>query len=348
MNKRVFRTAAVTSLHIHLISVLSGLLGTAIAFLLRYLNVLTIERIWLAPMISVLSSFLLGSILTMTAGKKFVRFVEKINNALRRISNGDYDVTLEETPPIQEIREILHNFNTMTQELKNTEILRNDFVQNVSHEFKTPLAAIEGYAALLQQPDLNEEQRQIYTNQIIASTRRLNGLSENILLLSRLEHQDAPLQKETFSLDEQLRESILLLEPIWNKKNISLTVDLEDCSFTGNQELLAQVWQNIFGNAVKFTPSGGAIAVTLYRRKGDVTVVVADNGPGMTEEEKKRAFEKFYQADRSHTSTGNGLGLALAKRIIDLHGGTIEIHSQYGSGSFFTVRIPFCEMEENT
>lgn len=340
MNNRTFRTAVVASLVIHCITFLTGILGTALGLLFGYWGWISMERIWVIPLIPVLTSLALGTVLSMTAGKRFVRFIELVNEALKQITRGNYDITLEETSPAQEIREIIGNFNIMTRELKNTEILRSDFVQNVSHEFKTPLAAIEGYAALLQQPGLTEENRQKYTEKIITATRRLNGLSENILLLSRLDQQDELLQTELFSLDEQLRECILLAEPIWNRKNLELTVDLEDCTFRGNRELMAQVWQNIFGNAVKFTPEGNRIGVALTVDTTGVTVVFSDSGPGMNEEEMTRAFEKFYQGDRSHTDSGNGLGLALAKRIVDLHGGAITIQSAPGSGTTFRITLP--------
>lgn len=340
MKNRALRTTAITALSIYLVTFLTGVLGTALALLLGHWGFLSLDRLWVVPLIPILTSLLLGTVMTHTAGRRFVRFIERVNTALKQIAQGNYDVTLDETPPAQEIREIISNFNVMTRELKSTEILRHDFIQNVSHEFKTPLAAIEGYASLLQQPGLTEAQRRIYTDQIITSTRRLNSLSENILLLSRLEQQELTLDREYFSLDEQLRESILLTEPIWSQKGIELAVDLEDCTFNGSRELLAQVWQNIFGNAVKFTPEGGVISVSLQQQPDLVTVRFADNGPGMTGEEQARAFEKFYQADRSRSSSGNGLGLSLAKRIVDLHGGTIEIQSQPNHGSAFIIQIP--------
>ena len=340
MKNKVLRTTAITALTIYLISFLTGVLGTALAFLLSHLGILTLDRLWVIPLLPIVTCVLLGTLLSQTAGRRFVRFVERLNEALKQIANGNYEITLEGTPPVQEIREIISNFNVMTRELSATEMLRSDFIENVSHEFKTPLAAIEGYAALLQQPDLTEENRREYTDKIIAATRRLNGLSENILLLSRLEHQESLPETESFSLDEQIRENILLTEPIWSKKGIELTVDLEDCTFQGNRELLAQVWQNIFGNAVKFAPAGGVISVSLCCSHDRIAVRFSDNGPGMTEEERKRAFEKFYQADRSRSSSGNGLGLTLAKRIVDLHGGNIEIKSQPNHGSEFIILLP--------
>lgn len=340
MKHKPFRTMVITALTIYLVTFLTGALGTALAFLMGHWGILTLERLWLVPLLPVLTSLLLGTVLSQTVGRKFVRFVQRVNGALKQIARGNYGVTLEETPPAQEIREIIRNFNAMAGELAATEMLRSDFVENVSHEFKTPLAAIEGYATLLQQPGLTGEKRREYTDKIITATRRLNGLSENILLLSRLEQQESLLRTEAFSLDEQLRECILLMEPIWSEKAIDLLVDLEDCTFTGNRELLAQVWQNIFGNAVKFTPARGTISVSLGQDPGQITIRFSDNGPGMTEAEQKRAFEKFYQADRSRSSPGNGLGLALAKRIIDLHGGAVTVESAPGKGSEFTVTLP--------
>lgn len=340
MTNRSVHTAMATSLFIHCITMVSCILGTVIALVLSYLGWLAPNWLWLIPLISQTTSLLLGSLLTVTVGRRIVGFVDRINQALHQIAKGNYDVTLEDKPPVQELREIIDNFNTMTRELKQTELLRSDFVTNVSHEFKTPLAAIEGYATLLQQPHVTDDARTRYAEKIVVSARRLNGLCMNILLLSRLDHETAPVSMGDFSLDEQLRECILQQAPVWNDKQITVAAELEPCVCTGNQELLAQVWQNIFGNAVKFTPAGGAVSVTLETTGNKVRVTVTDNGPGMTEEVCQRAFEKFYQGDRSRAVQGNGLGLALAKQIVDLHGGTIEITSHPGAGSSFAVTIP--------
>lgn len=340
MNNRALRSTLATSLFIHCITFLSGIVNVAIAFFLGRLGILSLERLWLTPLIPILGSILLGTVLTFTIGKNIVRFVKNVNSALHHIAKGNYEIELTEKPPVQELREIIQNFNTMAKELAGTEIMRNDFVENVSHEFKTPLTAIEGYATLLQQKNLSEEKRQEYTQKILASTRRLNSLTGNILLLSRLEKQELEIQKETYSLDEQLRECLLLLEPDWTAKELELDIQLDDCICTANPALMAHVWQNILGNAIKFSPIGGTVCIRLERHNTEISVSITDQGPGMTEDIKKRIFEKFYQGDDSRSTKGNGLGLALAKRIIDLHSGTILVDSQPNHGSVFTVTLP--------
>ena len=228
----------------------------------------------------------------------------------------------------------------MTRELARTEILRNDFVENVSHEFKTPLAAIEGYVTLLQKKDLTEEKRQEYTEKILNNTQRLSRLSGNILLLSRLENRESEIQTEDFELDEQIRQVLLYMENEWSAKNIELDLDLEECTYRGNRDLIANVWRNLLDNAIKFSPDGGAVRVQLHQREDRVLITVEDEGPGISEEDRSRIFEKFYQADRSRSGSGNGLGLALVRRIVTLHGGDVTVESEPGRGALFTVDLP--------
>lgn len=343
MGNRSIRTAVVFSVTVYIIIFISGVLGTIIGITLFHSGLLSMKRIWLVPLIPFVTSIALGTLLSLTIGKKSVRVVERTNNAIQQVAKGNFDVVLNEKTPIVEFREIAQNFNAMTRELAGTEILRNDFVENVSHEFKTPLTAIEGYATLLQQKNLTEEKRIEYTQKILLSTRRLSSLTGNILLLSRLENQEIAVKKECYCLDEQLREIILLLEPSWSSKQLALDIDLADCSCTANHELMAQVWQNLIGNAIKFTQEKGTIKVLLYRKANSVIVSIADNGPGMSEEVMARIFEKFYQGDTSRSVSGNGLGLSLVKRIIDLHGGSITVQSQSGQGAAFTVVLPYSE-----
>lgn len=204
------------------------------------------------------------------------------------------------------------------------ETLRNDFIVNVSHEFKTPIAAIEGYATLMQDQELSPEERADYSRLIIESTRQLSSLSSNILKLSKLENQEIVGGKKEFALDEQLRQALLLLEAQWNDKGINLELTLEPVVYYGNEELLMQVWLNLLSNAIKFTDNGGEVAVSLLSAEDAVTVRIADSGTGMTEEVMKRIFEKFYQGDKSRSAEGNGLGLPLVRRIVELSGGVYQ------------------------
>lgn len=258
----------------------------------------------------------------------------------KEIAKGNFDVKIDENVLSSELKDMAQSFNIMAKELSGTEMMRNDFVENVSHEFKTPLSAIEGYATLLQKKDLSNEKRIDYTKKILYNTKRLSTLTGDILLLSRLENQELGIEKKIFCLDEQLREIILSQEENWSAKNIALEIELESVDFYGNKELLAHVWQNIFGNAIKFSPEFGIININLKKSDNYVSVNIKDNGLGMNSETKKRIFEKFYQGDSSRSSKGNGLGLTLAKRVTDLHHGKIEVVSEEGKGSEFSVILP--------
>ncbi len=228
----------------------------------------------------------------------------------------------------------------MAAELAATEILQTDFVSNVSHEFKTPITAIEGYATLLHGDEHLTAEQSEYAHKILFNTRRLSGLVGNILLLSKLDNQSIPSRREKYRLDEQLRQAIVSLEPKWTEKNIDFDAELEDVTYSGNEQLLFHVWLNLLDNAVKFSPAGGCITVRLGAGKEGVTVTIADQGAGISEDERKRIFDKFYQADSSHKDEGNGLGLALVSRIVAIHGGAIAVENNNGAGCTFTVSLP--------
>lgn len=284
-------------------------------------------------------SILVGTLVSRIISRNQIKTVVDISNATKEVIKGNFDITLDENIRAAEIRTMIQNFNVMIKELGNTELFRNDFIENVSHEFKTPLSAIEGYATLLQKKDISEKKQIEYTNKILFNTKRLSSLAGNILLLSRLENQENEIKREKYSLDEQIREIILLLETEWTNKNIDLDIDLESIDYYGNRELLAQVWLNILGNAIKFVETNGTIRVLLYKSKNSVIVSVEDNGMGMSPEVMQRIYEKFYQGDRSHSTSGNGLGLALVKRIVDLHQGNIQVSSEEREGTIFLVEL---------
>lgn len=285
------------------------------------------------------TNIIISTLLARIGGKKLLESISMLNEATKEVAKGNFKVKISEDIRAVELQEMAHNFNIMVEELSNTETFRGDFISNVSHEFKTPISAIEGYATLLQNKSISEDERDDYIRKILFNTRRISTLTGNILQLSHLENQEILPQKKNYSLDEQLRNVILLFETQWSDKNINLDIDLDRITFYGNEEFLAQVWSNIFGNAVKFTPNNGDIRVTLIEKENFVTVTISDNGPGMNEEVLKRIFEKFYQGDKSHSSEGNGLGLALAKRIVDLFNGTIEVSSNKGKGTTFIVKL---------
>lgn len=271
------------------------------------------------------------------------RPAKRILDATRRITAGDLGVQIEPVgakADIYSFDAIIYNLNKMTRELGSIETLRSDFVANVSHELKTPLAVISNYATMLQSPELTEAERMEYANAIHHASRNLADLVTNILKLNKLENQQIFPETEEFDLAAQLCECLLNFEDIWEKKDIQLDVDMpETVVIKADPELLALVWNNLLSNAMKFTPEGGAVRVSLTREEELAVITVSDTGCGMTAEQGKHIFEKFYQTDPSHATRGNGLGLALVKRVVDITGSSITVQSTPGKGSTFTVRL---------
>lgn len=241
------------------------------------------------------------------------------------------------------MRDIAKKFNAMAHDLSNIETLRGDFVANVSHEFKTPLSSIEGYATLLQNPSLSDDRRDYYIQKILDNSRKLSELSSNILLLSKLENQEMVIGVSEFRLDEQIRRSILMLEDKWTKKQIEFDMDLPIQLYRGSEGLLERVWINLIDNAIKHSDAGGVIRIDIAKSDFGISISVADSGDGMSDEIKKHIFEKFYQGDLSRREEGNGLGLSLVKRIIELCGGDIRVESAPGCGATFIVDLPLSD-----
>ena len=238
------------------------------------------------------------------------------------------------------IREMYGDFNAMAKELAGVETLRSDFVSNVSHEFKTPLAAIEGYATLLQNKNLSSDKAREYLEKIISNAHKLSVLTGNILNLSKLENQNNVPNRKPFDLSEQIRKTILMLESAWEEKNISFDLSLPDIQYSGDAGMLFHVWYNLIGNAIKFSEKNSAIRIDLRTAENKVYVTIEDHGCGIDEKILPHIFEKFYQGDTSHSADGNGLGLALVKRIVILCGGEILVKSEKNKGSEFTVVLP--------
>lgn len=263
--------------------------------------------------------------------------MEQISKASRKVAKGDYSVQLEYNGSIEEFRNTVDNFNKMIRELGSVEMIRNDFIANVSHEFKTPLSSINGYVMLLQDPELTEEERNEYIQKTFFNIEKLNDLTENILRLSKLENQNCLPEPVSYRLDEQIREAIVLLEPKWSKKHLALDLDLQNTVYSGQQALMLQVWINLIGNAIKFSDVNDEISVKLSVFDDKIKVIVSDNGIGMSSETQSHIFDKFYQGDTSRRSQGNGLGLALCKEILNRCGGRIYVTSELGNGSTFMV-----------
>jgi signal transduction histidine kinase len=269
--------------------------------------------------------------------------VKQIMDALDQVMQGDFTVRIahvKEFAGETGFNEVINAINKMTAELEGTETLRTDFIANVSHELKTPLAVMANLSTMLQQPGLSDAERMAYAKDISHSARRLAALITNILKLNKLENQQIFPQPQEFDLGEQLCECLLGFEDAWEKKNLEIETDIQDdVRIKSDSELLSLVWNNLISNAVKFTPEGGTVGVTLKADEKKVSVSVRNTGCGMTAETGKHIFEKFYQGDTSHATQGNGLGLALVKRVVDILGGEIAVQSVYGQGSTFTVSI---------
>ena len=271
--------------------------------------------------------------------KLFFDPIKQLQHGMEKIADGKFDTRLETPSSSKEMQEVFAGFNMMAHELSSTEILQTDFVSNVSHEFKTPINAIEGYSTLLQGCDNLDEDQQQYVEKILFNTKRLSTLVSNILLLSKIENQTIQTHKETYGLDEQVREAIVALESAWEQKNIDFDVDLEDLEYFGSENAVYHVWSNIIGNAIKFSPQDGRIKIRLYKKESKIIFVIEDEGPGLSDEAQKHIFDKFYQADTSHKEEGNGLGLALVKRILMVENGEIRAENLPLKGARFTVTL---------
>ena len=270
------------------------------------------------------------------------RPVKLITQATERIMQGDFSVRVRPMhgAGMEGFNQIGMAINAMAKELSGTETLRTDFIANVSHELKTPLAVMGNYATMLQRPGITEEERCEYAKAISEATRKLAQLITNILKLNKLENQQIFPQPKEFDLGEQLCECLLGFEDAWEAKGLEIETDLEDdVRIKSDPELLSLVWNNLISNAVKFTPDGGTIGLSLKTEGGSVVVQVRDTGCGMKPEVGQHIFEKFYQGDTSHATQGNGLGLALVKRVVDILNGEIGVQSVYGEGSTFTVKF---------
>lgn len=313
------------------------LIALGLATLLFYLT--DIDSIFIIFLIALVFCLIIGGVVTMFFSKWFFNPIKKLRNAMGKVADGDFSVRLQTKSSSKEIQEVYSGFNLMAHELTSTEILQSDFVSNVSHEFKTPINAIEGYTTLLQGCDDLDEEHQQYVEKILFNTKRLSTLVGNILLLSKIENQAIQTHQTTFRLDEQIRQSIVALESAWTAKDIELDVDLEDITYIGSETLMHHVWDNLIGNAIKFNPRFGLLKVSLKKEGKDIIFTVTDSGPGLSDEAMKHLFDKFYQGDTARKEEGNGLGLALVKRILVIVDGEISAENLTGGGCSFTVKL---------
>ena len=317
---------------------LSILVGVGLILVLNRLFGVTLSIpsvIWV-----LVASSAVAGIIALLLNHRILRPIRNLGSAMNRVAGGDFKLRIDSTSRSGDIQQLYKDFNVMVSELEKTEVLQSDFVSNVSHEFKTPINAIEGYTMLLQGTGEGTPEQREYVEKILHNTRRLSSLIGDILLLSKVENQTIAREETEFRLDEQVRQSILSLEPQWSEKETDFDVELEEISYRGDERLLLHVWNNLIGNAVKFNPPNAAVRLRLSRSDGGVIFTVEDEGPGIPPEAQKHIFDKFYQGDSSHREEGNGLGLALVKRILNVCGGEIAQENLPGRGCRFTVRLP--------
>lgn len=288
----------------------------------------------------------ISTILTSLSLKKMLTPINQLNDATKKIAAGDFDIELA-TEREDEIGELTNNFNTMAKELKTNENFQREFINNVSHEIKTPFSSIEGFAKLLKDKNLTEEEREEYANIIIEESERVTSISSKMLKLSKLQNQNFIANKTEFNISEQIRKCIAVLEPKWREKNLQINVSLKEEYFLGDEDLIFQVWMNIIENAIKFSKQDGAIDIKVSEDDEETVVRIKDYGIGMDEAEKEKVFDRFYQIDKSHSQNGAGLGLSIVKRIIELSEGTIFVESEKEKGATFIIKLPKWKDESN-
>ncbi len=290
---------------------------------------------------TVIASTIIASIGAAILTKWMLRPLGEIIDATEHITKGDFKVRIQETyTDKSDFGRLQRSFNHMTHELDSIEMFRKDFINNFSHEFKTPIVSLRGFAHQLQAGGLTPEEEREYIRIIAAESDRLSNMATNILLLSKLENQAIVTDRTEFYLDEQIRTCILLLEKQWVDGKIELNIELDEVKYCFNEDMLSHVWVNLLSNAFKFTPPGGTVSCLLRADEECVTVVISDTGKGMSAEEVTHIFEKFYQGDPSHTGKGNGIGLTIVRRILELCGGQIHVYSVPEGGSSFRVTLP--------
>jgi len=287
-------------------------------------------------------SNIIGLVVSYFAGKIPLRPLELAIDRINQLADGDFKVRLEYEEPFsrhRDFRNLSGSFNKLAEELDSTEMLRSDFINNFSHEFKTPIVSITGFAKLLKRGNLTEPQKLEYLDIIEKESLRLSNMATNVLNLTRVENQTILTDTSTFNLSEQLRDCILLLVDKWEEKNLEIRADFSEYEITANQELLKQVWVNLIDNAVKFSPENGIVEFTIRQQKGILSVSILNSGETIPPEKLNRIFNKFYQADESHATFGNGIGLAIVKKVIELHGGEVSVRSE-NNITMFTVELP--------
>lgn len=317
--------------------------GVVIVAIILSLNINILDMLKEKPFISIfiliVTEVLVGIIMTIAIGNPIIKIMDELEKILKEITKGNYKVRLKDTKYLKEMNK---NFNKMVAELDSVEILRSDFINNFSHELKTPLVSIKGYAEELKRSDLTKEERDKYLDIIITEANRLTSLSTNILNLSKIEKQEILTDTKKVNIGESVRQVVLMELKKIEKKNISLDLEIDDCYSLANEGMIEQVFINIIENSIKFTDDNGKISIKVYEDKDLIKVKIKDNGRGIAKENLDHIFDKFYTTKDKNNNIGNGLGLALTKKIIDLHSGKIEVNSEKNKYSEFVITLKKC------
>lgn len=308
-------------------------------FYFKFHTLVPLPEFWRPVPQLIIASAIVGTFLAAAISRVTLKPIGQLISAINELASGNFKVRIHLSGP-SDIEKLNDSFNRMAEELGNTEMLRSDFINNFSHEFKTPIVSLRGFAKLLKSPDLTQEERDEYLDIIINESNRLSQLSTNVLNLSKIENLSIVTDNEVFDLTEQIRQSILLLEPKWEKKGVEMIIELEEITYCANKQLLNQVWINLIDNAIKFTLEKTKVKIKLYQTDTTVIFKILDNGYGMDEETKSHIFDRFYQGDSSHAMEGNGIGLTIVQKIISLYHGEIQVNSEEGIGTAFIVTLP--------
>lgn len=334
------------SLLVFVVLLAAILLATAAVYVLVYFGVIggMDADLNLALVVLLMSaiSIVIGTVLSFFFSKVPLKPINELINKMNRLAAGDFRVRLEFRAPLDNhptFREISTSFNRMAEELEQTELLRSDFINNFSHEFKTPIVSIAGFAKLLYKGNLPEEQKRQYLRSIEEEAMRLSDMATNVLNLTKVENQTILTETTRFNLSEQIRSAVLLLEGKWSRKDIELSLEFDEYEIEANEELLKQIWINLIDNAVKFTPQAGTVSVQIAQDINTISVSVGNTGSEIPAEKMEKIFHKFYQAEESHSAAGNGVGLAIVKKITELHKGAVAVESG-GGVTTFTVVLP--------
>lgn len=345
--KQRFELTLLVSLIIFLIMFLSVTFSALVGYLLIHYNIISIMQIdinspFRVILIMMVNSWIFGAIFAYLLSRFPLQPVNYFISQMNELTKGNFKTRLKKMPVLPNhptVLEVTESFNKLAEELENTEMLRSDFINNFSHEFKTPIVSISGFAKLLKRGDLTEEQKKEYIDIIEEESLRLASMATNVLNMTKVENQTILTDVTTFNVSEQIRNCFLLLESKWQNKEIDFDLDFDEVEIEGNEEMLKHVWLNLIDNAIKFTNKNGIIEFHINESQNDISVSVLNTGSEIPEDQQKKIFNKFYQVDQSHSTQGNGIGLAVVKSVVDLHKGNVSVRSQ-DNATMFTVTLP--------